>query len=344
VLAIAVWALAPAAGAASPRSNQADADILRAQALFDRGRQLMTQGRASEACPLFEESQRLDAGIGTQYNLAACYEALGRVASAYALFLEVSATAQARGQTERARAAAMRARSVEPKLSRLVIETESEQRSALIVERDGNVVDPTEQGIAVPVDPGRHEVRAHGTGLVPWARVIEVDASPVVHRVRIPALPLAPTVVAELPAAGLPTAPAASCDPATSGGCAAPEAPPAESSLRPALGITALGVGVAGLGLGTGLALHARAKNESSEAAGCDAHGCPTSASLALRKEAIKAGNWATVSAGIGLAGVAAGGILLWALPHSDRADAAALRVLPNVTLESAGLDVSGRF
>ena len=66
----------------------------------------MTQGRVSEACPLFEQSQRLDAGIGTQYNLAACYEALGRVASAYALFLEVSATAQARGQTERARAAA----------------------------------------------------------------------------------------------------------------------------------------------------------------------------------------------------------------------------------------------
>ena len=101
-------------------------------------------------------------------------------------------------------------------------------------------------------------------------------------------------------------------------------------------------MGVAGLGVGTGLALHARAKNESAEAAGCDARGCPTTASLELRKEAIKAGNWATVSAGIGLAGLAAGGILLWALPHPDRAEA--VRVLPNVTLGSAGLDVYGRF
>jgi hypothetical protein len=159
-----------------------------------------------------------------------------------------------------------------------------------------------------------------------------------VHRVRIPALPLAPSAAA----AGLPAAAAASCDPATGRSCAAPEAPGADSSLRPALGITALGVGVAGLGVGTGLALHARAKNESAEAAGCDARGCPTTASLELRKEAIKAGNWATVSAGIGLAGLAAGGILLWALPHPDRAEA--VRVLPNVTLGSAGLDVYGRF
>jgi hypothetical protein len=298
----------------------------------------MAQGRASEACPLFEQSQRLDAGIGTQYNLAACYEAVGRVASAYALFLEASATAQARGQTERARAAALRARSVEPKLSRLVIETEGAQRAALIIERDGTVVDAAEQGVAMPVDPGLHEVRAHGTGLVPWSQVVEVDASPVVHRVRIPALPLAPAAAAPV----LLAAPASGCDPAT-GGCAAPEARGEDSSLRPALRITALGVGVAGLGLGTGLALHARAKNESSEAAGCDARGCPTTSSLELRKEAIKAGNWATVSAGIGLAGVA-GGILLWALPDPAREPAAALRVLPNVTLGSAGLDLYGRF
>src|SRR6266498_1038121 len=59
-----------------------------AQALFDLGRTLITSGRAEEACPKFEESQRLDPGVGTQLNLADCYDRTGRTASAWTLYIE----------------------------------------------------------------------------------------------------------------------------------------------------------------------------------------------------------------------------------------------------------------
>src|SRR6476620_2846381 len=64
-----------------------------AQALFDSARTLMAQGNFNDACPKLEESQRLDPGVGTQFNLAVCYEAIGRNASAWSLFLEVAASA-----------------------------------------------------------------------------------------------------------------------------------------------------------------------------------------------------------------------------------------------------------
>ena len=82
--------------AAESNSGEPSANVAAAEALFERGRELMAQRRVKEACPLFEESQRLDAGIGTQFNLAACYEAAGRFASAYTLFLEVAEAARAR--------------------------------------------------------------------------------------------------------------------------------------------------------------------------------------------------------------------------------------------------------
>jgi len=77
-LTLAFWAHSALSASGNP-----SADVAAAQALFERGRALMAQRRVAQACPLFEESQRLDAGIGTQYNLANCYEAMGRFASAY---------------------------------------------------------------------------------------------------------------------------------------------------------------------------------------------------------------------------------------------------------------------
>src|SRR3954467_7016553 len=74
---------------AFPRAAHADAtlaDKAAAQSLFDQGRSLMTKGQYAQACPKLAESQRLDPGLGTQFNLADCYEHLGQTASAWAGF------------------------------------------------------------------------------------------------------------------------------------------------------------------------------------------------------------------------------------------------------------------
>src|SRR5258708_17042544 len=90
-----------------------------AQALFDEGRSLMKANKVQEACPKFEESQRLDSSIGTQLNLADCYERTGRTASAWTLYIEVASAARQAGQDERASHAAARAAALKDKLSRL---------------------------------------------------------------------------------------------------------------------------------------------------------------------------------------------------------------------------------
>jgi tetratricopeptide (TPR) repeat protein len=91
-------------------------DAAAARAMFEEGRKLVKAGKYAEACPKFEESLKLDRGVGTQFNLADCWERLGRTASAWALFLDVAAVTKAAGQADRERAARDRAAALEPKL------------------------------------------------------------------------------------------------------------------------------------------------------------------------------------------------------------------------------------
>ena len=91
------------------RADSSLADKAAAQSLFDEGRKLMTEGKFAQACPKLAESQKLDPGVGTQFNLADCYERLGQTASAWAGFLEAASTAKSMGQGEREKVARERA-------------------------------------------------------------------------------------------------------------------------------------------------------------------------------------------------------------------------------------------
>jgi hypothetical protein len=77
------------------------ADSAAARSLFDEARALLQAGKAAEACPKLEESQRLDPGMGTMFNLAECYERVGKTASAWTMFLQVASRARAASQADR---------------------------------------------------------------------------------------------------------------------------------------------------------------------------------------------------------------------------------------------------
>jgi hypothetical protein len=169
-------------------------DPATARALFAEGRKLMGEKKYEDACPKFEESLRLDHGMGTQFNLAFCWEQLGRTASAWATFLDVAAAARAAGQSEREAAARDRAAALEPKLSRLTIKVPAPVES-LEVTRDDVAVGRAAWGSAVPVDPGTHTLKASAPGKKSWQQQVSVAGGARVS-VDVPKLEDAPVAVA----------------------------------------------------------------------------------------------------------------------------------------------------
>jgi hypothetical protein len=90
------------------------ADRARAEALFEEGKTLRGEGRLPAACADFEESRRLDEGIGVTLYLADCYEQAGDVPRALLEFRNAEALAAARGD-QRAAVARRRADALEPR-------------------------------------------------------------------------------------------------------------------------------------------------------------------------------------------------------------------------------------
>lgn len=165
----------------------AQTDSAAARALFAEGRSLMDAERYEEACPKLEESLRLDHGMGTQFNLAHCWEKLGRTASAWALFLDVAAAARAGNQPQREAAARERATALEPKLTRLKV-TLTDPTPDTKVMRDDQEVGRAAWGTAVPVDPGDHVIRVTASGKEEWTQEVKVPPNSKTVSVTVPAL------------------------------------------------------------------------------------------------------------------------------------------------------------
>lgn len=233
----------------------------RAEQLYEQGKSLAAAGNYASACPLFEESQRLEPAIGTQFNLADCYERVGRRASALALFREVIRVAQMSGKQERQRAAEDRARSLQGNVRRIVITVDSllgEQH----VRVDGREVGADERTAGIPVDPGTHRIDSDAPMHVAWQTTLDVDADGAAPAtVRIPPLPAAATQ--------------------------------SQSSPLMPLGIGIAGLGALALGLGalTGLGA-AGAKRD----AGCDGLDCSHGGDATKLREAQSSGDLSTVA------------------------------------------------
>ncbi|WP_438021712.1 hypothetical protein [Sorangium sp. So ce233] len=245
--------------------RDARADTAAAQALFDAARQLMAQGKYADACPKLEESQRLDPGIGTQFNLATCYEQLGRTASAWSTFLDVAGAAKAAGQVEREKVARQRATALEPRLIRLTITAPADAPADLQVKRDGALVGRAQWGIPVPVDPGKHTIEASAAGRAPFAKTVEVTRAGASETVAIPPLPAgAPARAAAAPATGAARPTSGAAPPASGAALApvagrAPAAPARPLMRRRSKGMMVTGIVLTSIGtialLGGGLAL-----------------------------------------------------------------------------------------
>lgn len=290
---LAVASVAAAQDASAPAPSAADKAT--AEVLFVEGKTLLAQGKLTEACPKLAESLRLDTGLGTMLYLAECHERSGRTASAWAQFREAQAVAS-RDRDPREKIARARAEKLEPRLARLtVVVPPGADLPDLAVSRDGMPVGRPSWGTEVPVDPGKHVLRATANGRVAWETTLDVAEAGTRERVVVP--PLAEVAPSPSPSPKL--APAAPPRPV--------ETSPGKMSTQQlaALGVGALGV--VGVGLGAFFGLRASGTLSDAEAL-CDARFC-TAEGLALRDEARTQANVSTVAfavGGLSLAGAAA--------------------------------------
>src|SRR5262245_36063967 len=134
--------------AAQPASDRAAAQVL-----FDEAQAAMDRSDYTTACPKLEETVRLEPrAVGAKLALAQCYEAAGKLASAWAAFVAVEAAAERENQKDRERIAEARIAALRPRLATLTVRVPAQVQklAGFSVQRDGAEIGPGQWGSAVP--------------------------------------------------------------------------------------------------------------------------------------------------------------------------------------------------
>lgn len=288
-------------------AQAAEVDRTAARALFREGRALVSESRYDEACPKFQRSYDMEPGMGTLFNLADCYEHIGRTATAWLMFLDVASEARNR-RDPRESIARSRASSLEPHLCKLAVDVPEHSRvPGLSILRDGRSVKESAWGEAVPVDLGARAIEASAPGRTPWAQSVLANSSTCPLRVQVPLL--RPN---DVPIVPLRPAPANAVH--TEQAFPAPTAPPPPGRALRAVGLVAGGLGVAGLGAAAYLGLRVRSKLDEAERY-CKGNACTDPAGVTLHHEAVQSQTAAYVSAALGAALLVGGSVVYLAAP-----------------------------
>jgi serine/threonine-protein kinase len=308
--------------------------------LFDEAQAALAASKTEEACSKLEASQKLDAQLGTLLHLSACYERLGRVASAWSGWREAADWAGQR-KDEREKIARKHAQELEPKVPWLTLRLLKAAPAGLEAKRDGAAVAAALLGSAVPVDPGTHHVEVTAPGFQKLERdvalaeggrqVVEIDLLP-------------------LPTAGDPAAaPSAATPPLLSSSNApANAAAPSDkgSGLQRPLGLALGGLGVVALGVGTYFGFDAKGKLSERDDVCPTRKGCTVAEGAKneqLTKDARSSARFANIG-WIGGAVLAAAGVTLWLTAPSKPSTTASARLTPWASAEVAGCVVEGAF
>jgi tetratricopeptide (TPR) repeat protein len=156
---------------------------------FDEAVALAERGQYKEACAKFEESDRLDHAVNTLYNLADCYEKLGRITSAWEAYSKVANEARQAGKDSLKKDAQDRADALKPRISKLTIEVPPAVAglSGVVVTRNGAEVDADLWNQSIPVDAGDHSIVVSAPTKSPWRTSISINEAQA-ERVSVPDL------------------------------------------------------------------------------------------------------------------------------------------------------------
>ena len=320
-IAIAAVAVAVALSGGSARADDTDQKA-KAIALFDEGIKEMKAGSFAKACKAFEASNRLLPDSGTRGSLARCYTQLGRIASAWTLWRELSDTAP----TAALRAdAAAQAKKLEPRLPKYTVKITA-PAVGLTVTVDGQPIDLS-LDVQLPIDPGTYAVEAAAPGRVAWQGQLTAIEGKTVE-VEVPALEAASSGQVTPVKPGKPVKAA--------GGT------PGRG--RRIFGLVLTGAGVGGLVAGGVFGARASSHNDKAKELCGEIDRCAPANLEAARDEIKQARSAADISTVAFIAGgaVAATGLILYiTAPKGERR---AVSIAPLVDGTTAGLSLSGRY
>lgn len=303
----------PGSAAADDPSATSDA---RAKVLFDEGKTLFAEGQYGKACEKLDASFKLSRLSSTRGLLAACFEKIGKLASAWVAYRDAAAIAKNQGNAERAQAAEDKAHELEPKIAWLAIDATAvtKLRGAKIT------IDGVEQPVAalataLPIDAGPHVVEADAVQYKPRRTTIDIQDG------EKQKLVLEPLVF----------------DPSEQLAAAHHE----RVSRRRLVGLGIGATGIATLGVGIAFGITAKLGWNSAQDAGCTSDGeCPNTPAKDQLDSAARNANIATVLGAAGLVVTGAGLALYLTAPKSE----SATRVTPVAGPGTVGLVVGGRF
>jgi drug/metabolite transporter superfamily protein YnfA len=327
---------------------------------YNRGRDLMKSGRYQDAAGAFEVSQKLDPGWGTLYNLAQCYEHIGKLASAQAIYRDLArADSYPRGPSvppERDRAgrkdAGKRADALDKRVPKLRL-TLAAPPPGLVVTLDGS--DATRLvGSDRPVDLGAHKIHATAPGhsdfettatITDEARTvsvaIELSATAAVPVADVRGLP--PGGSAAEGRRGSIDTPVAAIDGAAPVMVPPPEPPAVSRSSRKTYGVVVAAGG--GVLVATGLVFGQLASSKWKDAQdACENKICADAAALnaGVVSDARSRATASTVLVIGGAVAVAAGAVLYLTAPRARATSA--WRVTPSAGASGLAVTLDGRF
>lgn len=291
-------------------------DAKRAQELFDQGRKAMDQHDYVRACPMLEESQRLDPGGGTLINLALCHEKSGKLIVAKQEYEATLARAHADKRKDREKIASTAIAGLVGRIPHVGLVVH-DPAPDMIVRIDGDEVARTRWN-SVELDPGAHRLEALAPNRLAYATEIQL-AEGQASQVEIP--PLANPPVSE-PTTHLPPPPPPPPLVPPDVHVGAPLVVPPETQRHwlfwPMVGTSAAALGVAGV---TGILAFVE-KNNANSTCNADRHYCIDGKGVEAIDRARTDAWISTITLGVG---VIAAGVAIF---------------LPNQTVKKTGLRI----
>jgi tetratricopeptide (TPR) repeat protein len=302
-------------------------DKEKADSLFKHGKKLMEEKKFSEACEAFEKSMKLDPGIGTELNIARCFQEWGKLGRALRSYQAAEKMAKDAGDSRADKIEGL-VTELDPQVPRLTIHV-PDGAPIKGITIDGTAVDSVAEPIVL--DPGPHMIvypTANGskTKIVPVERGSSSEVTL--------ELPMTTTTHVDTP----PPPPSPKPGVVTTD--------PGHGYRLAAYGVG--GAGVAAIAVSSYLTLSSRSKYNDALKAHCGGmtNGCDD-IGLADTHDARHRANIATFVFAAGLAAVG-GGVALYLLAPkgaaAEKPEGAALYVVPSLSPDGAGLVIGGHL